>query len=66
VIRLEAPGPGVALIATSGAGPQVIVSVNLYFYGDEAAARASASEPRWQAWLAEQSASQAYRTSLPG
>ena len=51
LMRLEAPEPGVALFGTSGAGPQVHVSMTMYFYGDGAAARAAASEPRWVGWL---------------
>jgi uncharacterized protein YndB with AHSA1/START domain len=54
VMRLEAPGPGVALFAVHDAGAQVNLSVSLYFYGDAAAAQASASAPAWRAWLDEQ------------
>jgi uncharacterized protein YndB with AHSA1/START domain len=54
VMRLDAPGPGAALIGTAGAGPQVIVNVILYFYGEDAATRAAASEQRWRTWLGEQ------------
>ena len=51
VMRLDAPAPGIALAGTYGAGPQVTASMTIYFYGDEADARATASEPRWRDWL---------------
>lgn len=51
-MRLEAPAPGVAMIAAYGGGP-VMLGVTLYFYGDEADARATASEQAWGNWLAE-------------
>ena len=50
-MRLDAPAPGIVLAGTYGAGPQVTASMTIYFYGDEADARATASEPRWRDWL---------------
>jgi uncharacterized protein YndB with AHSA1/START domain len=50
-IRLDDPAPGIALVGTYDAGAQVITSMNLYFYGDAADARAAASERRWRDWL---------------
>lgn len=66
LLRLDAPSPGLALIGTSGAaaspgemeekvgkGSGTSVSLCRYFYGDDAAARATESEPRWRDWLTE-------------
>jgi uncharacterized protein YndB with AHSA1/START domain len=53
LMRLGAPAPGAALIGTYGAGPNVTVSMCLFFYGDDAEPIAAASEPRWQNWLVE-------------
>jgi uncharacterized protein YndB with AHSA1/START domain len=53
MMRLEAPAPGVALVGTYVAGPRVNVSVSLYFYGDDADARATTSEQKWRVWLGE-------------
>lgn len=52
-MRLDAPAPGIALLGTYAAGLQVNVSMLLYFYGDDAEARATASEQKWRAWLGE-------------
>jgi uncharacterized protein YndB with AHSA1/START domain len=54
LLRLDSPAPGIALVAASDAGAQVIVNVLLYFYGGDAAARAAAGARTWQAWLDEQ------------
>jgi uncharacterized protein YndB with AHSA1/START domain len=53
VIRLDRPSPGIALIGSHRDAKNIYLSVSLYFYGDDAAARASASERRWRAWIAE-------------
>jgi uncharacterized protein YndB with AHSA1/START domain len=53
LMRVESPGPGVALIWTQGAAPRVNVGVNLYFYGDDAVPRAATSESTWRGWLEE-------------
>jgi len=52
-LLLDAPAPGTAFIAAEGDGEVVGVSVWSYLYGDEGAAAAAESEPRWWAWLAE-------------
>lgn len=51
MLRLDRPGPGVALIGTYRMGEATNASVALYLYGDDAGQRAAASEPRWQEWL---------------
>jgi uncharacterized protein YndB with AHSA1/START domain len=54
VLRLVEPAPGLAVIGAGDCGPMgVMVSANLYFYGDGGAAAAEREGSRWQAWLAE-------------
>ena len=66
LLRLDAPSPGIALVGTIGAaesmgeverqlgkGAECTVSLNRYYYGEDAAARAAASEAGWRRWLAE-------------
>ena len=50
-MRLDGPAPGIALIGTYAVGPQVTISMIMYFYGDDAEARVAASESRWRDWL---------------
>lgn len=50
LLRLDQPCPGVAALGTYNCG-QTMVGVNLYLYGDEAAAHVACETPRWQAWL---------------
>ena len=50
-LRLAHPGPGVALIGTYVWDGRVNVAVSLYFYGDDAEARAAREAPVWQRWL---------------
>jgi uncharacterized protein YndB with AHSA1/START domain len=52
-LRLDSPSPGVALFATQDATTTVYASVSIYFYGDDAAARAASSEQKWKGWLRE-------------
>jgi hypothetical protein len=49
-LRLDAPGPGVAILGTHRTDA-VHVSISLFLYGDDAEARARESEPLWRAWL---------------
>jgi uncharacterized protein YndB with AHSA1/START domain len=51
MLRLDTPGPGIASVGTYGAGPNVTISMCLYFYGDDAQRLASVSEPLWRNWL---------------
>jgi uncharacterized protein YndB with AHSA1/START domain len=53
LMRLDTPGPGVAMIGGFGAGERVNLSMSIYFYGDDAAALAAASADKWRAWLGE-------------
>jgi hypothetical protein len=52
LLRLDAPSPGVALLGTDAkSGGGTSVSLARYFYGDDSAALAAESEPRWRDWL---------------
>ena len=54
LLRLDQPGPGIAALGavTYPSGPTV-VAMNLYLYGDEAAATVARETPVWQAWFQE-------------
>jgi hypothetical protein len=53
MMRLDTPAPGIALVAAWGARPHVNASMTIFFYGDGAEARATASEQKWRDWLGE-------------
>lgn len=54
LLRLDKPGPGIAALgAVTYPGGQGVVAMNLYLYGDQAAATVARETPRWQAWLEE-------------
>lgn len=52
LLRLDTPGPGVAALGTYNCG-QIMVGVNLYMYGDRAAANVAHGTPLWDAWIQE-------------
>lgn len=51
LLQLDGPSPGLALIGTNDRGGATTVSVCRYFYGADAEARATSSEPAWRDWL---------------
>ncbi|HEV7320948.1 MAG TPA: SRPBCC domain-containing protein [Ensifer sp.] len=51
LLRLTSPASGIAFIGTCSIGDGANVSMSLFFYGDDAAARAAASEIRWREWF---------------
>jgi len=54
LLRLDKPGPGIAALgAVTYPGGQSVVAMNLYLYGDQAAATVARETPVWQAWLQE-------------
>ncbi len=59
LVRLAAPGPGIAAFGSVDMGGQSYVGINLYLYGPQAAATAAREEPRWQAWVGETLAARA-------
>ena len=54
LLRLDKPGPGIAALgAVTYPGGQRVVAMNLYMYGDQAAATVARETPVWQAFLQE-------------
>ena len=53
LLRLDAPGPAIAAFGTVNMGGPTMVGMNLYVYGEQAAAIVERDWPRWQAWLQE-------------
>lgn len=53
MVRLDAPGPGIAWVGGCVMGGQSRVSVNIYLYGQTAADTAAAEAPKWRAWMAQ-------------
>lgn len=54
LLRLEAPSPGLALLAAYDKGEgATTISVSRYFYAADAAGLAASAEPAWRAWLAQ-------------
>lgn len=51
LMRIDGEAPGVGLFGIYRMGETVRLSLCRFFYGADAAAAASASEPKWQAWL---------------
>jgi hypothetical protein len=54
LLRLDKPGPGIAALgAVTYPGGERVVGMNLYMYGDQAAATVARETPLWQAFLQE-------------
>ena len=54
LMRLDTPGPGIAALgAVTYPGGPTVAAMNLYVYGDQAAATVARATPVWQAWLQE-------------
>jgi uncharacterized protein YndB with AHSA1/START domain len=54
LLRLDKPGPGIAALgAVTYPGGQSVVAMNLYLYGDQAAATVARETPLWQAFFQE-------------
>ena len=52
LLRLDTPGPGLAALgAFTYPGSPTMVGMNLYLYGDEAAATVARITPQWNAWF---------------
>jgi uncharacterized protein YndB with AHSA1/START domain len=52
LLRLDAPGPGVAALGAVNFGGSM-VTLNFYLYGDQAAGTVARETPVWQAWVQE-------------
>ena len=53
LLRLDSPSPGIVLSGSYDKGTGTHVSLCRYFYGEDAAALAAQSEPRWRDWLSK-------------
>lgn len=53
LVRLDAPGPGLAHMFPLPMGGKVYACIRLYLYGGDAAATVPRVEPEWQAWMAD-------------
>lgn len=51
LVRLDAPGPGLAHLFPLPMGGKVYLSVRFYLYGPDAAAAVPRVEPVWQSWM---------------
>lgn len=54
LLRLDAPGPGLAHVFALPMGGQVFLPIRCFFYGEQATAAVAQAEPQWQAWIAQQ------------
>ena len=52
LLRLDKPGPGVAALGAFNCGP-IMVALNFYLYGDQAAGTVARETPLWEAWFQE-------------
>ena len=50
-LRIDAPAPGIAVVAAYQCGGPVMTSVQLFLYGDGAPAVVAKEEPRWRAFM---------------
>lgn len=53
LLRVDKPGTGVAALGTINCGGPIMVALNFYLYGDQAARTITRETPLWQAWIQE-------------
>jgi uncharacterized protein YndB with AHSA1/START domain len=53
LLRIDTPGPGVAALGAVNFGGQSMVTLSVYFYGEQAAATVVRETPPWTAWIEE-------------
>jgi uncharacterized protein YndB with AHSA1/START domain len=51
LLRLDKPGPGVAALGAFNCGGPIMVALNFYLYGDQAAGTVAHETPIWEAWF---------------
>jgi uncharacterized protein YndB with AHSA1/START domain len=51
LLRLDKPGPGTAALGAVNFGGSIMVTLNFYLYGDQAAGTVARETPLWQAWV---------------
>jgi uncharacterized protein YndB with AHSA1/START domain len=52
-LLLDRPAPGIFAMFAHAFGGQVLLVLDFYFYGDQAAAIATREQPQWQAWMTD-------------
>jgi hypothetical protein len=53
LLRLDKPGPGTAALGAVNFGGSIMVTLNFYLYGDQAAGTVARETPLWEAWIQE-------------
>jgi hypothetical protein len=53
-LRIEQPSPGIAHLFAMPMGVQVLLTLRLYLFGDQARAAANQVEADWRGWLDRQ------------
>jgi uncharacterized protein YndB with AHSA1/START domain len=51
LLRLDKPAPGVAALGAFNCGGPIMVALNFYLYGDQAAETVARETPLWQEWF---------------
>jgi uncharacterized protein YndB with AHSA1/START domain len=51
VVRIDEPAPGIVSMFAMSMGGSILVPMDVFLYGDEAAAVAAREEPVWREWL---------------
>ena len=51
LLRVDKPGPGVAALGTFNCGGPIMIALNFYLYGDQAAGTVAHETPLWEAWF---------------
>jgi hypothetical protein len=51
LLRVDQPGPGVAALGAFNCGGPIMVALNFYLYGDQAAGTIARETPLWDAWF---------------
>lgn len=53
LLRVEEPAPGIASLFAMPMGGPIFLELDVFFFGDGAAAAAAQAQPLWSAWMAE-------------
>ena len=51
LLRVDKPGPGVAALGAFNCGGPIMVALNFYLYGEQAAGTVAHETPLWEAWF---------------
>ncbi|TXL80358.1 SRPBCC domain-containing protein [Vineibacter terrae] len=53
LLRLDAPAPGLAHLASFAMGGKVYLTIRCFLYGEQAPQAAASAEKAWQAWISQ-------------